>query len=216
MLPNFLFPLVFTVVKQPLVTEGNNARLTSSSNDFLFRLVVRDSHSIVNHLLSNNWLSYFNFLTGRDSDLHHTLGETLLIAQVLCFFESVNFLVRLDFGLLDGELSTQVAHSWYVNEGNRIKALDPLKFDAHTLTKTLLFLKVSQHSVVIWSIRWHTSHNGCSFVHADCGKRKDVDMFVRGHRCLTLLSNKILTHDCGQTWVLEINFSHLLMSEVTR
>ena len=124
--------------------------------------------------------------------------------------------MRLDFSLFDGVLSTEVAHSWHVYERDRVEALDPLKFDAHAFPETLLFLKVSQHSVVIWSIRWHTSHNGCSLFHANGGERKDVDKIVGGHRCLTFLSNKFLTHDGGQTRILEIDFSHLLMSKVTR
>ena len=80
MLPNFLFPLVFTIVKQPLVTEGDNARLASSSYDFLFRFVVRDSHAIVDHLLSNNWFSDFYLLSSTNSYLHHTLVKALIIA----------------------------------------------------------------------------------------------------------------------------------------
>ena len=123
---NSVFPRLFAVFEQPLVAEGDNARLARTCNDFLFRFVVRNGHTVVDHLFSNNWFCKFNLLSGRYSNLHHSFVETFLIAFVFCFFKSVDFLVRFDLGFLDGELGAQIAHPWHVYERDRVEALDPL------------------------------------------------------------------------------------------
>ena len=64
---DLVFPSFFTVVEEPLVAESDDTLLTGTCDDLLLRLVVRNSGTIIDHLLSDDWLGKLDLLTSADS-----------------------------------------------------------------------------------------------------------------------------------------------------
>lgn len=210
----FVFPGFLTVIEQPLIAESNDTRLSRTCSNLFFGFVVGNSVTLINHLLFNNRFSDLDSLTGGNTNQHDSFSESLLVAFIFSLFEFDSVFVRLNLQLLDGMLGTQVAHTWHIDERYRIKALYPLKLNSHTLPQALLGLEISEHRVIVWSVRRYTGDHSGPLVHANGWQRKNKDMFVRCHRGLALLSNKFLTCHLCEGGVLEVYLGHLLVSKV--
>lgn len=53
-------PVFLTIPEEPLVASSHNALVSSSRNNFTFRLVVRHSLIGVQQMLSNDWFCLLN------------------------------------------------------------------------------------------------------------------------------------------------------------
>ena len=144
-----LFPLVLTIGQEPLIAKSDNASLTSTCGDLLLRLVVRHGGTLTDHLLLDDRLGIFDSLAGGITNLHDSLRESFLVALVLALLKLYCVFIGSNFSFLTSELGTNVAHAWNVDNGDWVKAFNPLEFDAHDLTETRLVLEILKHLVIV-------------------------------------------------------------------
>lgn len=73
--------------------------------------------------------------------------------------------MALNLKFFNGELSSQITHTFNINNGDWLERENPLFFDVKLLTEALLCLEISEHGKVIGRVTGHTSDNTCALVH---------------------------------------------------
>ena len=56
MINDLVLPRFLTVVEEPLIAKSYDTMLFGTCDDFLLGLVVRNGVTVIDHLLSNDWL----------------------------------------------------------------------------------------------------------------------------------------------------------------
>mmetsp|Transcript_35455 Transcript_35455/g.47916 ORF Transcript_35455/g.47916 Transcript_35455/m.47916 type:complete len:357 (+) Transcript_35455:537-1607(+) len=214
MLHDKIFPVLFTIVKHPLVAASNDAFVTRARHNKTLRLVIKDSESIIDHLVLNNRLCCLNSHSLAISDIHNTFIETLKVDFFLGFSKLIRILVRLNLKFFNGFLSRKLTHTWSINNRDGLERYTPSFFNIEFLTEARLGLQITEHSKIIRRIRWNTGDNTSTLLHRDARQRQAVNLFVSSKRCLKSLTNEFRTLEINEARILCAFLSQILEGHV--
>lgn len=210
-----IFPFLFSICKEPLITQSNYTLITWSVHNFIFRLIIHLSKVVIKHVLSDNGLSFLNFHVVSNSHYHCSFIKAFHVNFILCLGQKVLVVLRLDLQIITDLDSRKVAETWDFYNGNGFIRHYPFIFYWKFLSKSLLLFKISEGGPVIRGIRGDAGYYACTFGHGDSEHGKSIDLFIRSKRCFEGNTNEFLSSDLGQHGVGTNFLCHILEGHVS-
>lgn len=147
------FPLVFSVVKVPLIDQGSHANIGASRNDFTLGFSVREGETGFDHLLADLWFGVFYRFALEIACTHDTVVEPLLVCQVFGFGKLLDVFLRLNLELRAESLGRHRAVLGGSQNRNRVDR-SPFWLDFVMLG---FFAEIHIGSVIIRRVGWDRS-----------------------------------------------------------
>ena len=140
MLSNGFSPLIFAVLKEPLIASRNDTFVTRSRYNFSLWLVVWYRQSFVHEVLFYFWLRNLDFLAFSDAYDQLSFVEAFLVSLILSLLQEVLVVLRFDSELLNEGDGSQSSKVWDLNDLDWRKRNAPFFLDAELVSELGLCL----------------------------------------------------------------------------